>query len=193
MTAPLVLASASPRRRELLGLLGIAIEVRPAHIAEVRAPGEAPDAYVIRLAREKAAAVAGDWVLAADTTVALDGELLEKPVDAADALRMLRALQGRTHHVFTAVALRSPHGLAHALDASRVTFRPASDDELAAYVATGEPMDKAGAYGIQGLGSVLVERLEGDFYGVMGLPLRLVTRLLAEAGRPWRFPAAPVR
>ena len=184
---PLVLASSSPRRRQLLEMLGLSVVVRPPHIEEVRGPGEAPRQYVERLAREKAAAVAGELVLAADTTVVVDGDVLEKPADAADALRMLERLAGRTHDVITAVALRAPTGTRQATDITRVTFRPASRELLAAYVATGEPMDKAGAYGIQGYGAALVERIEGDFFGVMGLPVRLVLALMEQAGRPYRF------
>jgi septum formation protein len=183
----LVLASGSPRRRQLLEMLGIPIEVRPSHVPEVRNPGESPQAYVERLAREKAASVAGPLVLGADTTVVVDGEVLEKPVDAADALRMLRRLQGRVHQVITAIALKTPDAMLGATDVTAVTFRPADDDALRAYVATGEPMDKAGAYGIQGYGAALVERIDGDFFGVMGLPVRLVLDLLGRAGHPYRF------
>jgi septum formation protein len=183
----LVLASGSPRRRQLLEMLGIPIEVRPPHVPEVRNPGESPQAYVERLAREKAASVAGPLVLGADTTVVVDGEVLEKPVDAADALRMLRRLQGRVHQVITAIALKTPDSMLSATDVTAVRFRPADDDVLRAYVATGEPMDKAGAYGIQGYGAALVERIDGDFFGVMGLPVRLVLDLLARAGHPYRF------
>lgn len=188
MTPPvLVLASGSPRRRQLLEMLGIPIEVRPPHVPEVRNPGESPQAYVERLAREKAASVPGPLVLGADTTVVVDGEVLEKPVDAADALRMLRRLQGRVHQVITAIALKTPDSMLSATDVTAVTFHPADDDVLRAYVATGEPMDKAGAYGIQGYGAALVERIDGDFFGVMGLPVRLVLDLLARAGHPYRF------
>jgi septum formation protein len=183
----LVLASGSPRRRQLLEMLGIPIEVRPSHIPELRNPGESPQAYAERLAREKAASVPGPLVLGADTTVVLDGEVLEKPVDAADALRMLRRLQGRVHQVITAIALKTPDRMLGATDLTAVTFRPADDDSLRAYVATGEPMDKAGAYGIQGYGAALVERIDGDFFGVMGLPVRLVLDLLASAGYRYRF------
>jgi len=183
----LVLASGSPRRRQLLEMLGIPIEVRPPHVPEVRNPGESPQAYVERLAREKAASVAGPLVLGADTTVVVDGEVLEKPVDATDALRMLRRLQGRVHQVITAIALKTPDSMLSATDVTAVRFRPADDDVLRAYVATGEPMDKAGAYGIQGYGAALVERIDGDFFGVMGLPVRLVLDLLARAGHPYRF------
>ena len=188
MTPPiLILASGSPRRRELLQMLGIAFEVRPSHIPEEWQPGEAPVAYAERLAREKALSVPGDLVLGADTTVLLDGELLEKPVDAEDALRILRRLQGRTHEVISSVALVAGGVVRQATDVTRVTFRCADDDLLRAYIATGEPMDKAGAYGIQGYGAALVERIEGDFFGVMGLPVRLVLALLEAAGIPYRF------
>jgi septum formation protein len=183
----LVLASGSPRRRQLLEMLGIPVEVRPSHVPEIQAPGESPQAYAERLAREKAAAVAGPLVLGADTTVVIEGDMLEKPVDAADALRMLRRLQGHTHQVITAVALKTADAMLSATDVTDVTFRPADDDFLRAYVATGEPMDKAGAYGIQGYGAALVERIDGDFFGVMGLPVRLVLDLLARAGYPYRF------
>ena len=172
MPQSLILASASPRRKQLLEMLGIPAIVRPSHIAEVRAPGESPVAYTERLAREKAQSVSGGLVLAADTTVLLDEALLEKPTDAADALRILRLLQGRTHQVITALALVTDGQLRQATDITDVTFRACDDDFLRAYIATGEPMDKAGAYGIQGYGAALVERINGDFFGVMGLPVR---------------------
>jgi nucleoside triphosphate pyrophosphatase len=183
----LILASGSPRRRELLTMLGIPFEVRPSHIPETPLPGEGPVPYAERLAREKALSVPGALVLGADTTVLLEGQLLEKPGSAEDALCMLRTLQGRTHEVISSVALVSDGVVRQATDITRVTVRAADDDYLRAYVATGEPMDKAGAYGIQGYGAALVERIEGDFFGVMGLPLRLVLRLLEEAGYPYRF------
>ena len=186
-TPPLVLASSSPRRRQLLEMLGIPVTVRPPHVAEVRRRGEPPRTYVERLAREKASAVEGELVLAADTTVVIDEDVLEKPVDAADAVRMLERLAGRSHEVITAVALRANGTMRQATDLTRVTFRPADRELLQAYVATGEPMDKAGAYGIQGYGAALVDRIEGDFFGVMGLPLRLVLRLLEEAGHGYRM------
>jgi septum formation protein len=182
---PLVLASASPRRRQLLEMLGIPVRVAPSHIPEVRGAGEGPVAYAERLAREKAESVGGAWVLGADTTVVLGADVLEKPADADDAVRMLMALQGRTHEVVTAVALAAGGVTRQRTDVTRVTFRPADERRLRAYVATGEPMDKAGAYGIQGYGAALVERIEGDFFGVMGLPVRLVLDLLEEAG--WRY------
>lgn len=184
---PLTLASASPRRRQLLEMLGIAVRVVPSHVPEVRQPLETPMEYVERLARAKALGVPGGLVLGADTTVVLDHDILEKPADPGDALRMLQALQGRTHQVLTSVALATGGAVHQATDVTDVTFRPLDEPFLAAYVATGEPMDKAGAYGIQGYGAALVERIEGDFFGVMGLPLRLVLGLLEQGGRPYRF------
>jgi septum formation protein len=184
---PLILASSSPRRRQLLEMLGIPLTVNPSHIPEERAPGEAPIAYAERLAREKARSVPGRLVLGADTTVLLGQTLLEKPRDADDALRMLQLLQGRTHEVVTAIALVADGKVRQATDVTRVSFRPAKDELLRAYVATGEPMDKAGAYGIQGYGAALVDRVEGDFFSVMGLPVRLVLELLEAAGYSYRF------
>ena len=189
MSAPriLTLASTSPRRRQLLEMLGIPVEVRPSNIPEVRAPDELPAAYTLRLARAKAQSVSGVFVLGADTTVALDEHVLEKPADAEDAVRILDMLQGRTHEVVTAVALVAGGLVRDRVDTTLVTFRPASRSFLEAYVATGEPMDKAGAYGIQGYGAALVERVEGDFFTVMGLPVRLVIDLLGEAGWGYEF------
>jgi septum formation protein len=183
----LTLASSSPRRRQLLEMLGIPIQVVAPNIPEVRRVVETPVDYVERLAREKAMSVPGGFVLGADTTVVIRDEILEKPVDAADALRMLRKLQGRTHQVVTSVALVADETVHQATDVTNVAFRRMTDDFLYAYVATGEPMDKAGAYGIQGFGAALVERIEGDFFSVMGLPLRLVLELLERAGRGYRF------
>ena len=188
---PIVLASGSPRRKQLLEMLRIPFRVIPPDVDEHVLSGEAPDAYVTRLSRAKAEAVAarapGDVILAADTTVVLDGEIFEKPTSPAHAVEMLTRLQGRTHEVLTAVAVAQDSALDQALDVSRVTFRPADRATLEAYVATGEPLDKAGAYAIQGLGAPLIERVEGDFFGVMGLPLRLALDLLARFGRPYRF------
>jgi septum formation protein len=184
---PLVLASASPRRRQLLEMLGIPLLVKAADVLETPLPGEDPRAYTRRLARDKARAVPGRLVLGADTTVVLDDQLLEKPVDDADALRMLTALQGRTHTVVTAICLIADAVERIAIDETRVTFRPCTEEFLRDYIATGEPLDKAGAYGIQGWGAALVERIDGDFFGVMGLPVRLVLQLLDEAGFPYRF------
>ena len=188
---PIVLASGSPRRKQLLEMLHIPFRVIPPDVDEHVLPGERAEAYVTRLSRAKAAAVVarapGDVILAADTTVVLDGKIFEKPTSPAHAVAMLEQLQGRTHEVLTAVAVARDGEMAQALDVSRVTFRPADRETLAAYVATGEPLDKAGAYAIQGLGAPLIERVEGDFFGVMGLPLRLALDLLARFGRPYRF------
>ena len=189
MTEPLTLASSSPRRRQLLEMLGLTVRVVAPNIPEVRRPVETPVDYVERLAREKALSVRGRLVLGADTTVVVRDEILEKPADPPDALRMLRKLQGRTHQVVTSVALAAGERIHQATDVTNVTFRRVDDDFLRAYVATGEPMDKAGAYGIQGYGAALVERIEGDFFGVMGLPLRLVLGLLEEAGERYVFGA----
>ncbi len=184
---PLILASSSPRRRQLLEMLGIPHRVLPSHIPEVRRPVETPMDYVERLAREKALSVPGRLVLGADTTVVARDEVLEKPLDAADALGMLRKLQGRTHQVVTSVALVSDETVLQATDVTNVVFRKMDDAFLEAYVATGEPMDKAGSYGIQGYGAALVERIDGDFFSVMGLPIRLVLELLERAGQRYRF------
>ncbi len=185
--AELTLASSSPRRQQLLEMLGISVKVVPPNIPEVRRTFETPVDYVERLAREKALSVPGDLVLGADTTVVVRDAVLEKPADAADALRMLQRLQGRTHQVVTSVALVADESVHQATDVTNVTFRRADDAFLEAYVATGEPMDKAGAYGIQGYGAALVERIEGDFFSVMGLPVRLVLALMREAGKEYRF------
>ena len=187
MNHPLILASSSPRRHQLLAMLGIPHRVEAANVQEIRLPREAPASYVRRLARDKARAVTGAWVLGADTTVALGDEILEKPADEADALRMLLALQGRRHEVLTAVCLRADGTEYEATDTTAVFFRPASERQLRAYVATGEPLDKAGAYGIQGYGAALIDRVDGDFFGVMGLPLRLVLDLMKQAGREYNF------
>ena len=188
---PLILASGSPRRRQLLDMLGLEHRVVPPDVDETRLAGEAPADYVVRLARDKAGVVAGRehdaLVLAADTTVVLGSELFAKPESVPDAEGMLRRLAGHTHQVYTGVALARGTRVETALDVSDVTFRPLSDAVIAAYVATGEPMDKAGAYAVQGKGAALIEGIRGDFFGVMGLPLRLVLELLERFGRPYRF------
>lgn len=193
MTAPIVLASGSPRRRQLLEMLRIPFRVLAPDVDEQVLAGERPVAYVTRLSRVKAEVIAarvpGEVVLAADTTVVLDDEIFGKPESPAHAVAMLARLQGRTHEVMTSVAVMRDAETAQALDVSRVTFRPADEATLAAYVATGEPLDKAGAYAIQGLGAPLIERVDGDFFGVMGLPLRLALDLLGRFGRPYRFGA----
>jgi septum formation protein len=185
----LVLASQSPRRRELLAQLGLALEVRPAHADESRAPGEAPPEYVLRVARDKARAVAGEVVLAADTAVVLGGEVLGKPADAADARRMLTALSGTVHEVLTAVVVRRAAAALEldAVVATRVRFSSLSPAELDWYVATGEPLDKAGAYAIQGAGGAFVLAVEGSVSNVVGLPLAETAALLRRAGfaLPW--------
>jgi septum formation protein len=193
----LVLASASPRRRALLTQAGLRFEVHAAEIPEDPRPGEEPVAYVTRLAREKAEAVfrklaAGDQesggakknlaVLGADTTVVLDTMILGKPADAADAARMLRLLSGRSHRVITGVALATAQGTEVAAEVTAVRFLTLSDEEIAAYVATGEPMDKAGAYAVQGLAARWIPRIDGCYFNVMGLPLALVCALLEGAG-----------
>jgi septum formation protein len=192
----LVLASASPRRRELLAQAGFSFQVHPAHIPEDPLEGEDPIAYVTRLAREKAQAVFSELtsaksspengsldgnslaVLGADTTVTLDNHILGKPEDAADAARMLRLLSGRTHRVITGVALVTAEGAEVAAEATAVRFLALSDEEIATYVATGEPMDKAGAYAIQGRAARWIPRIEGCYFNVVGLPLALVSTLL---------------
>jgi septum formation protein len=188
---PLVLASASPRRREILQKLGLTFSVRSADIDESRRPGEEPLAYVSRLAREKAHAVArlldgrGDVaLLAADTTVVIDEQVLEKPRDRADSERMLRALRGRTHRVHTGVCLLLwPQATARELAVTtEVQFRAFDDSTLHGYVASGEGMDKAGSYGIQELGQALVASIHGSYTNVVGLPAAETVELLRSAG-----------
>jgi septum formation protein len=192
----LVLASASPRRRELLAQAGYRFEVHPAHIAEDPLPGEDPIAYVTRLAREKAEVVFREQasierpkeeecdggealvVVGADTTVTLDNMILGKPEDAADAARMLRLLSGRMHRVITGVAVVTARRSDVAAEATAVRFLTISDEEIAAYVASGEPMDKAGAYAIQGHAARWIPRIEGCYFNVVGLPLALVCSML---------------
>jgi septum formation protein len=190
---PVVLASQSPRRRQLLSLIGIEHDVRPANIDESYFAGEQPRAHALRLARGKAEAIAaaGAVTIGSDTIVVVDGEVLGKPSDGAEAARMLRRLSGRAHTVITAVAVRWRDRLVADAEEVTVTFRELSDAEIAAYIATGEPMDKAGAYGIQGYGATIVERVDGDYFAVMGLPLNRLTRLLESLGLEYAF--GPVR
>jgi len=193
----LVLASASPRRRELLTQAGFSFEVRPAHISEDPLPDEDPIAYVTRLAREKAQAVLAQLlsnapalaqftVVGADTTVTLDNHILGKPEDAADAARMLRLLSGRTHRVITGVAVVSENRIEVAAEVTAVRFLTLSDKEIDAYIATGEPNDKAGAYAIQGYAARWIPRIEGCYFNVVGLPIALVCALL-ESVHPLEF------
>jgi septum formation protein len=188
-----ILASASPRRRELLTLIGIAHEVLPADIDESAFPDEAPAPHAERLARAKAHALAERHphavVIAADTIVVVDGEILGKPRDAAHAAEMLGRLAGREHTVYTAIAVARDAQTESAVEDVRVTMRPMAADEIAAYIATGEPMDKAGAYGIQGYGATIVERVDGDYFSVMGLGLRRLVALLGRVGVRYEFGA----
>lgn len=180
----LVLASASPRRRELLTQIGLQFDVIPAHIDETRRVSEAPPTYVQRLALEKAQAIhalhPGVFVLGADTTVEIDGHALEKPADRTDAERMLRALLGRVHHVHTGIALLSQHGQRTHLETTSVVFDPIAEADLQRYLDSGEPYDKAGAYGIQGYAARWIPRIDGDYFNVMGLPLAAAMRLLRD-------------
>jgi septum formation protein len=195
MTVRIILASQSPRRRELLTLIGIPHDVRPADLDETVWPGEVPVAHAERLARSKAEAVAarepGAIVIGADTIVVLDGDILGKPNDPAEAAVTLRKLSGRTHTVHTAVAVSRNGRTVSGVESVEVTFRPLTDAQIEAYVATREPMDKAGAYGIQGYGAVIVERVHGDYFAVMGLALGRLVELLAQVGIRYRFGDPP--
>jgi septum formation protein len=188
----LVLASGSPRRRDLLTCAGVPFSVQPSQVEEKTAPGENAEDYTQRAARMKADAVAtqkppGTWILAADTTVVLDGTVLGKPKNEADAAKMLRLLSGRRHRVLTAVVLAQAGGDEpfELLCETSVWFRPLDAATIHEYLATGEPMDKAGAYGIQGRGAMLVSSIEGSYTNVVGLPLAETIQLLAEA-QVWR-------
>lgn len=186
-----VLASGSPRRRQLLELIGIAHDVQPADIDESVRARETPARYAERLAREKASVVAsrdpGRITIAADTTVVVNKKVLGKPENEEDARRMLSMLSGREHTVITAIAVARGRKLRSAVEEVRVRFRRLRDDEIDAYIATGEPMDKAGAYGIQGYGATIVECIEGDYFAVMGLPLARLVDLLRDLGVRYRF------
>lgn len=181
-----VLASQSPRRQQLLSLIGIPHEVRAADIDETFTPDESPVPHCERLAREKAMTIArhepGAVVIAADTIVVLDGEVLGKPADAAEARATLARLSGRTHTVHTAMAVVHGGALRTGVESVTVTFRALTPAFIARYVATGEPMDKAGAYGIQGFGATIVSRIDGDYFAVMGLALGRLVQLLREVG-----------
>jgi septum formation protein len=187
----IVLASQSPRRRDLLSLIGIPHSVRPANIDEAVLPGEHALACVERLARTKAMAIAAldpdAIIIGADTVVVIDDRVLNKPADAAEARAMLGTLQGRNHLVYTAVCVSGYGRVAAGVEPVQVRIRLLTDTEIDAYIATGEPMDKAGAYGIQGYGATIVEWIEGDFFAVMGLPLVRLIRLLREIGVDYQF------
>ena len=179
-----ILASASPRRRRLLRQIGVSFRVIPADVDETVFSGEQPADYVVRVALEKAAAV---WtrvdgslpVLAADTTVVLEGDILGKPADRGEAIEMLQRLSGQTHEVYSAVAVQAgANRAADLLNVTRVTFAPLQQDWIEAYCESGEPMDKAGAYGVQGQAAARIVRIEGSFSGVMGLPLYETSELL---------------
>ena len=186
-----VLASGSPRRHDLLNLVGISHEVRPANIDETMRARENPHRHAERLAREKATEVATRdpnlITIGADTIVVVNRKVLGKPTDADHAAVMLRQLSGRQHTVITAIAVSRGKKLRSAVEEVRVKFRKLRDDEIDAYIATGEPLDKAGAYGIQGYGATIVECVEGDYFAVMGLPLARLVGLLRDVGVRYRF------
>jgi len=187
---PLILASTSPRRAELLRMLNLSFEVVPPGVPEEFRPGETAAAHAERLAREKAAAVAlqrpDALVVGCDTVVVIDGEVLGKPRDREHAVEMLLRLQGREHRVETGIAVAAPDGrMESSLEGVHVRFRPFDRRTAVEYVATGEPLDKAGAYGIQGYGAALVESIKGDFFAVMGLPIARMVSLLRALG--WRY------
>jgi septum formation protein len=186
-----VLASGSPRRHELLNLVGIPHEVRPSNIDETLRPRETPQRHTERLAREKASAIATRdpnlITIGADTIVVVNRKILGKPASVDQAAAMLRQLSGREHRVVTAVAVSRGKKLRSAVEEVRVRFRKLRDDEIDAYIATGEPMDKAGAYGIQGYGATIVECVDGDYFAVMGLPLARLVGLLRDVGIRYQF------
>lgn len=184
---PVILASSSPRRRDLLAALGVAFEVVSPDVDEARRSGEDAIAYVTRVALDKVAAVespAAVLAIAADTTVEVDGHVLEKPSDDDDARRMLRSLSGRTHRVHTAMALRFAGRIDHEVVTTDVTFVALTPAVIDWYVATGEPMGKAGAYALQGAGGALVDRVDGSVTNVIGLPVAQLLALAARLGRP---------
>jgi septum formation protein len=187
-----VLASQSPRRRQLLELIGIRHDVIPSDTEEIPGAGELPERYCERLACEKVSTVARKapdaLVIGADTIVVVDGILLEKPKDVLDAEKMLTMLSGRSHTVMTAVAAQVNGKIASGVEIVDVTFLPLSPDDIRRYVATGEPMDKAGAYGIQGYGATIVRRIDGDYFAVMGLSLVRLIGLFRELGISYDFP-----
>ena len=183
-----ILASSSPRRRELLESVGAEFDVMPSHVPEEHQRGEAPEEYVARLSRDKAQALAAQhpdrWVIAADTTVLLNEQLLEKPVDAKDAARMLSLIAGRTHVVYTGVTLQNMNTNYRdtRVAESEVRMLPLSDADIEWYVRTGEPLDKAGAYAVQGIGAMFIDSIHGSYTNVVGLPLALLFQMLRKAG-----------
>lgn len=183
-----ILASQSPRRRQLLASIGLTFDVMPSDVPEVRQAGESPEEYVARLSRDKAGAIAAKhddaWIIAADTTVLLGEELLEKPADADDAKRMLATIAGKTHMVYTGVTLQNvKQGWRDTRVAETEVRMLALDaNDIAWYVSTGEPLDKAGAYGAQGIGAVLIDSIHGSYTNVVGLPLALLFQMLRRAG-----------
>lgn len=186
-----ILASASPRRRELLALIGIEHEVIPADIDESERRGEEPAEHAERLAREKAIVLAHKHpdalVIAADTIVVIDDRVLGKPRNVDEAAMMLRTLRGRTHRVMTGVAVARGTRLVSDVELVEVTFRDLTDTDITSYIATGEPMDKAGAYGIQGFGATIVREIEGDYFAVMGLALGRMVELIRRLGYRYEF------
>jgi septum formation protein len=195
-TLRVILASQSPRRRELLALIGVPHTVRPADIDETYLAGEMPAAHAERLAREKAAVIARDEpdaiVIGSDTIVVVDGDVLGKPRDEAHAAEMLARLSGRSHVVMTAVAVTWRGVELSAVEEVDVLLHPIDAETIRAYIATGEPMDKAGAYGIQGYGATIVARVDGDYFAVMGLPLQRLVQLMSRLGLRYRFGAPTV-
>jgi septum formation protein len=183
-----ILASQSPRRRELLASIGLTFEVMPSDVPEVHQPGESPEEYVARLSRDKAAAIAAKysdaWIIAADTTVLLGDELLEKPAGESDARRMLATIAGKTHIVYTGVTLQNTARGWHEtrVAESEVRMLPLDADDIAWYVSTGEPLDKAGAYAVQGVGGMFIDSIHGSYTNVVGLPLALLFQMLRRAG-----------
>jgi septum formation protein len=183
-----ILASSSPRRRELLTGIGLAFDVIPSHVLEVHEEGEPPEVYVSRLSRDKADAIARQhpdaWVIAADTTVMLGDELLEKPADRADAVRMLATIAGRTHIVYTGVTLQKVDAdwCETRVAESEVRMLPLSQEDIEWYVETGEPMDKAGSYAVQGIGAMFIDSIHGSYTNVVGLPLATLFQMLRRAG-----------
>ena len=183
-----ILASSSPRRRELLASIGVAYDIVPPHVPEEHRPGEAPEEYVARLSRDKAEAVArqhpAQWIIAADTTVLLGDQLLEKPADKRDAARMLSLIAGRTHTVYTGVTLQNL-GRQYSetrVAESEVRMLPLSASDISWYVETGEPLDKAGAYAVQGIGGMFIDSIHGSYTNVVGLPLAMLFQMMRKVG-----------